>query len=231
MLAAQETEEVPAATILDTLEASYEADLADFYGQLEAMYESGNFTEVVHPIEDYFDQFRTYAKDKSIAPDQRGRAQLWCLNNFSEKNWSHPDKVFLSLTKLFVSEFANSEMAIQYCQSLRYLRLDADAKFKGIATLAASTTADGTTAYCMLAEAFAHIDNNQQKLADEKVDALLEKYPDSLAAKDAAPLLVKRQLQIGKVAPKLSGVDVDGNERHLKDTRGKVTFVVFWGFW
>jgi hypothetical protein len=68
-------------------------------------------------------------------------------------------------------------------------------------------------------------------MADTTVDELMEKYPESKAAAAAGPLLVKRQLQVNKVAPALGGVDVDGKERHLIGTRGKVTYVVFWGFW
>lgn len=38
-------------------------------------------------------------------------------------------------------------------------------------------------------------------------------------------------LQIGKVAPEIEGVDMDGNPLKLSDSRGKVTVLIFWGSW
>jgi cytochrome oxidase Cu insertion factor (SCO1/SenC/PrrC family) len=38
-------------------------------------------------------------------------------------------------------------------------------------------------------------------------------------------------LRIGKVAPEISGVDVDGRKFKLSDYRGKVVVLDFWGDW
>ena len=38
-------------------------------------------------------------------------------------------------------------------------------------------------------------------------------------------------LAIGKVAPEISGVDVDGRKFKLSDYRGKVVVLDFWGDW
>ena len=38
-------------------------------------------------------------------------------------------------------------------------------------------------------------------------------------------------LAIGKVAPEISGVDVDGSKFKLSDYRGKVVVLDFWGDW
>ncbi len=38
-------------------------------------------------------------------------------------------------------------------------------------------------------------------------------------------------LAIGKVAPEITGVDVDGRKFKLSDYRGKVVVLDFWGDW
>ncbi|MFT7517747.1 MAG: hypothetical protein ACI84O_001548, partial [Myxococcota bacterium] len=63
---AQEPVEASAPTKLETLQLSYQAARADYYAKLEAMYESGEFTELENPIEEYFDRFKIIAKDKGV---------------------------------------------------------------------------------------------------------------------------------------------------------------------
>ncbi|MEZ6194353.1 MAG: redoxin domain-containing protein [Planctomycetota bacterium] len=43
------------------------------------------------------------------------------------------------------------------------------------------------------------------------------------------PARSSRKNSIGKVAPDIKGVDVDGTEFSLSDYRGKVVFLDFWG--
>jgi hypothetical protein len=231
MLAAQEPVEASAPTAVEILDASYQSAIADYYEKLDAMYDSGDFTDIEHPIETYFDQFRAFAKNANIPRSARAHAQIWCVENFGEKNWAHPDKVFSGLAKLFTSEFADSDYALEFTTAMRRVRLETAFKIEVVEALSNATSSDPIKAHCMLACAYAYADSDDQKMADTTVDELMEKYPESKAAAAAGPLLVKRQLQVSKVAPALGGVDVDGKERHLIDTRGKVTFVVFWGFW
>ena len=231
MLAAQEPVEASAPTTVESLDASYQSAEADYYEKLNAMYESGDFTDIEHPIETYFPKFRDFAKNKTIPRGARAHAQIWCVKNFGEKNWTYPDKVFSGLAKLFTSEFADSDYALEFTAAMRRVRLEVAFKIEVIEALSNATNSAPVKAHCMLACAYAYADSDDQEMADIAVDELMEKYPESKAAAAAGPLLVKRQLQVSKVAPALGGVDVDGKERHLIDTRGKVTFVVFWGFW
>lgn len=231
ILAAQEPAEASAPTTVESLDASYQAAMLDYYEKLTAMYESGDFTDLENPIETYFPKFRAFAKNENIARGARAHAQIWCVKNFGEKNWTHPDKVFSGLAKLFTSEFADSDYALEFTTAMRQVRLEVTFKVEVLEALSNATHSEPVKAHCMLACAYAYADGDNQEMADITVDELMEKYPESKAAAAAGPLLVKRQLQVSKVAPALSGVDVDGKERHLIDTRGKVTFVVFWGFW
>jgi hypothetical protein len=231
MLAAQEPVEASAPTAVEILDASYQSAMADYYEKLDAMYESGDFTDLENPIEAYFPKFRAFAKNENITRGARAQAQIWCVKNFGDKNWTHPDKVFSGLAKLFTSEFADSDYALEFTAAVRWVRTGVSFKIEVIEALSSATNSEAVKAHCMLACAYAYADSDDQKMADTTVDELMEKYPESKAAAAAGPLLVKRQLQVSKVAPALGGVDVDGKERHLIDTRGKVTFVVFWGFW
>ena len=53
----------------------------------------------------------------------------------------------------------------------------------------------------------------------------------SLAAAARADLFEMRNLAVGKPAPEIEGVDVDGVAFKLSDYRGKVVLLDFWGDW
>jgi len=58
--------------------------------------------------------------------------------------------------------------------------------------------------------------------------ALLLSSASAMAqAKKHAPA----DLAVGKLAPEISGVDVDGRKFKLSDYRGKVVVLDFWGDW
>lgn len=71
-------------------------------------------------------------------------------------------------------------------------------------------------------------------------DRILAEFPDALYKNTPAGELARRwlksqhdktSLRPGLRAPELEGRDVDGNPLKLSDFRGKVTVVVFWGWW
>lgn len=63
-----------------------------------------------------------------------------------------------------------------------------------------------------------------RKLAKEYGDTFYGKYAEGM-------IFEAENLQIGMVAPDFAGKDVHGADIKLSDYRGKVTFLVFWGFW
>jgi hypothetical protein len=77
--------------------------------------------------------------------------------------------------------------------------------------------------------------------ANEEGEALLEKiiaeyadveaYRGTLGPLAEGPLFELRNLQIGMTAPNIEGEDVDGEAFQLKDYRGKVVVLDFWGDW
>ncbi|NQU48931.1 MAG: redoxin domain-containing protein [Planctomycetes bacterium] len=72
--------------------------------------------------------------------------------------------------------------------------------------------------------------------ADRFAMMILERVADSYAHTDAGRMASglifdKRFLQVSMKAPTFTGNDVDGNPISLSNFRGKVTYLVFWGFW
>ena len=63
-------------------------------------------------------------------------------------------------------------------------------------------------------------------------DEVIKNYPKSEATKKAKQIVNQiHNLKVGAIAPSFEGKDVDGNPVALEDFRGKLTFLVFWGFW
>ena len=61
---------------------------------------------------------------------------------------------------------------------------------------------------------------------------LLAKYPTTNYAKRAKGAIFEAEnLQIGMVAPEITGSDQEGNTFKLTEYRGKVVVLDFWGFW
>jgi thiol-disulfide isomerase/thioredoxin len=61
---------------------------------------------------------------------------------------------------------------------------------------------------------------------------LVAQCPGMLQAKRAQGLLFQEDhLKVGMTAPDVTTVDPDGAAFKLSDFRGKVTVIVFWGFW
>lgn len=65
--------------------------------------------------------------------------------------------------------------------------------------------------------------------------AALERYEGSgegtLGLAAEGELFAHRRLQIGMVAPDITGEDIDGTSFKLSDYRGKVVMIDFWGHW
>lgn len=75
-------------------------------------------------------------------------------------------------------------------------------------------------------------DEPARKRALLALQRLRDDYGQTFWGKRAAGLIFDRKhLQVGMTAPNFSGTDVHGEPIALSDYRGKVTYLVFWGFW
>jgi hypothetical protein len=69
-------------------------------------------------------------------------------------------------------------------------------------------------------------------LALQILKTLAKDFANTGSGSQAKGLLFRKQyLQVGMRAPYFSGEDVDGNPISLRDYKGKVVYLVFWGFW
>ena len=74
-------------------------------------------------------------------------------------------------------------------------------------------------------------------MLEEMLGEVAEKYGDvkfgrsTLGKLAGDELYVTKYLTVGKVAPDIEGVDLDGEEFKLSDYRGKVVLLDFWGDW
>ena len=67
-----------------------------------------------------------------------------------------------------------------------------------------------------------------------KLEQMLETYVnnnETLIKEAKQRLFAMQNIGIGKVAPEIEGVDLDGQEFKLSDYRGKVVLIDFWGDW
>lgn len=70
------------------------------------------------------------------------------------------------------------------------------------------------------------------KKAEQHFNDVIEKYGTAEQKKTAkGELFEMHNLAIGKVAPEITGEDVDGKKFKLSDYRGKVVVLDFWGDW
>lgn len=75
-------------------------------------------------------------------------------------------------------------------------------------------------------------DEASKQRAIEVLRIIDTKYKESFYGRFAKGLIYQTQnLQVGMLAPEFVGQDVHGNQIKLSDYRGKVTYLVFWGFW
>ena len=73
-----------------------------------------------------------------------------------------------------------------------------------------------------------------EAMSDENGDVvLMERGDRKTLLKDTlkGTIFEMRYLAVGKVAPDISGEDLDGEEFKLSDYRGKVVVLDFWGDW
>ena len=214
------------------LDAEFKEKTLQFQQDMEQMFETGEFKEIVDPISIYYPKFRELAKNNSIEKSERCMAQLWCMRNFSGKVWGNPNEVFDSLASLFVKEFSNDSAAEEMPEIIRNVTtVDKKQRNMILKTLRITTKSEKVKARCFATTALIELDNNNFEGATNAANQFLEQYAGTEYAYLVEPISIQGKLQIGKQAPTLTGEDVHGNQLSLESALGKVTYVVFWGFW
>ncbi len=104
-----------------------------------------------------------------------------------------------------------------------------------LADIAKATSNAQTRANALWTEGSLFFDSKkpeEQARATAVWKEIVAKCPNTPQSRRAAGLVFQADhLQVGMTAPDVSTVDTDGAAFKLSDFRGKVTVVVFWGFW
>ena len=221
----------------DELESLFKADMFAFRKELIENREKGKKVRLpskygVH--EKLYPKFRALGNNYLAPPADRGQALLWCFANFRSSSvaWKNPGKIQASLVNTLITEWADADWASGLASAIVRNKtapgFDADSALIRLESMVKSPTRQADAAY--------HRANLHRRGDEEKLDAALayfiKQYPnDSRVARAEGYLRNTRLLTVGKQAPEFSGKDADGNPIALSDYRGKVTFLVFWGFW
>ncbi len=123
--------------------------------------------------------------------------------------------------------------AAQLAITLRYSSYDPSKRDKVKAQLAALRRSKNPTVQAAVLYATAEMTKETNaKAAVPLYQELLAKYPTTNYAKRAKGAIFEAEnLQIGMVAPEITGPDHEGKTFKLTDYRGKVVILDFWGFW
>jgi len=230
---------VPASAPAPTytsLMAEFEQAMERWQEKMMAMEENGEWEFIPMPTTEFFGKFRAIAKDPKAPKDDRGNSQLWCLQNFTNAgiNWKDPKKSAAGLAGKFIKEFANQSLAEDAVQTFGMLgwQLGIELSNTLLTDLGTASKIPEIKAACHVAIAGNYKQNGKENKAEAICDEVIKKFPKTKAAKAAKQILNQiHNLKVGATAPSFEGKDVDGNPVALEDFRGKVTFLVFWGFW
>ncbi len=218
----------------EALEAAYFTKMEEFSVKWEAAQKGeGDFPEFPDFKTD-FNLFRGLAKNYLAPPADRGRSLLWCMENFGQSGirWKNPGKVLTSLSNQLIDNYADADWASDLSQvisrQVHERSFDAASALLRLERMQSDPAAKESIAYTR-AMMWKGMDD-EQWMAD--VAAFKKAYPASASAKKIDQMIaVIANLKVGKMAPALAGKSIDGDPIALSDYKGKVVFLVFWGFW
>jgi hypothetical protein len=123
--------------------------------------------------------------------------------------------------------------AAQLAMTLRYDTYDPAKKNKVLSQLLALAKSQNATVQAAALYAQAEITKDTNAKASVPLyRQVVAKYPATDYAKRAKGAIFEAEnLQIGMVAPEITGPDQEGKTFKLTDYRGKVVILDFWGFW
>ncbi len=223
-----------AAPTFAAIEASYNKKMEDFAVKWEAANNGeGEYPEFPN-FKDDFNQFRSLAKNYLAKPQDRARSLQWCMQNFSQSGirWKNPGKVLTGLSNSLIDNYLGvisvQELATTIARLSWERSFDAGEALKRLESKLPNQADRIEVAYhrAMMNKGM----DDEQWMKD--VDAFLETYPNTPRSQELKEMVaVIANLQVGKMAPALAGNSVDGAPIALSDYKGKVVFLVFWGFW
>ncbi|WP_309717885.1 hypothetical protein [Armatimonas sp.] len=121
----------------------------------------------------------------------------------------------------------------QLAMSLRYSVYDPAKKSKALSQILALAKSKNVTVQAAALYAQAEITKDTNAKASVPLyRQVLAKYPTTEYAKQAKGAIFEAEnLQVGMVAPEITGPDHEDKTFKLSEYRGKVVILDFWGFW
>jgi hypothetical protein len=137
--------------------------------------------------------------------------------------------------KLLSTRYVESDKLQQACQRLAYSQ--SPAASDALRAIAEKNPNKQVKAYAAFALGQHYMNREKAAEAEKAFEDVAAKYADvasfrgTLGEAAKANLHEIRDLAVGKVAPEIEGVDVDGKTMKLSQYRGKVVVLDFWGDW
>ena len=213
------------------LAQKYEEAVAEFRLKLRAADREGRKKlRKAHPIYEFWPRF------EAMAGENDGVALLWMVENVAtNKGIKRGDRkrVLHPIYKALVEYHTDAEW---FPTVLGNLESDAKLFEKEevkdlIATAVENVEAKEARGQTLLLAAKTLMDIDRAT-ADDYLAEIEEKYADQHVYTAARALVTKpSDVQKGKVAPDFLGETIDGFKFNLKDYRGKVVVLDFYGFW
>ncbi len=123
--------------------------------------------------------------------------------------------------------------AANVAMQLRYDNFDPGKRTKLKAQLTALGKSKNTTVQAAVLYALAEVTKDSDaKAAVPLYKQVIAKYAETSYAKQAKGAIFEAEnLQVGMMAPEITGPDHEGNTFKLSEYKGKVVVLDFWGFW
>jgi len=188
----------------------------------------------------YPDRFAAFqAEYAALASEQRGeeagmKAEVFLLSGIWWSDESERSDAALERIAQIRKDYGTSKHLVQIMEPIGFLvaaekrgELFADLakssphpEVQGVALLFRAKAAKGEARKAMLIELDTKYGEHRYKYSSlhEIADSLLNPHP-------------KSELVVGKLAPEITGVDLNGKPMKLSDFRGKVVVLDFWGDW
>ncbi len=182
----------------------------------------------------YFPIFLELANDRFASLNDRGQAYLWCFRNFfavAEQRESALVELN-SFASSLIKDWADAEWAKGFAENIgkNHGLVGFDATTV-LTQLEKSTTLASRKAEAAYQRVLA-VKHENAEILKKAVGLFSEGYPDDSRVTLAQGFLERfTKIQIGEKAPNFTGSTVDGGAISLSDYHGKVTYIVFWGFW
>jgi thiol-disulfide isomerase/thioredoxin len=220
-----------------SLEDELKAAIEDYQAQIQAASKSGTPREQfpASPTPGFYDRF------EQLALQDQPDALRWCIGISGSIGFPMDEAIARKL--VLYEHMVKAHAASRWTDdTITFLSQEGAPTGIGVPRAAAfltdiakANTNPQTRAKALWFEGALFLDS---KKPEEKARAsavwreLVAQCPGTPQAKRAAGILfAEEHLQVGMTAPDVSTVDPDGAAFKLSDFRGKVTVLVFWGFW